>query len=808
MKKGLRITLRVMGVIVALFICVWIFLWAYITYNKAVIIEKVKAGINKQVKGKIEIKDLSIDFFHNFPNISIRLSGVSIRDSLWDLHHHDFLKAETIYARLRILSLFSSTPAVGKVMVENAQVYYYTDSSGNSNLVKAEGSTGKTNKSEIPDLIFKNTRVIIDYPGHHKYHDLELKEMECAISPNDSGHLWKIHINALVHGLAFNDSIGSYLKEKDLKGTFDLLITKTKQVQFHQAKLLIGNQPFVLSGVFLTGIDQPSFSLSIQAKKINFKKAISLLTETTQRNFVAYDILQPMDINAELNGPTVYKSIPLANIGFAVKDADMETPAGAFNSCSFTGSFSNEIIPGHPRVNENSMLSIQHFSGKWQNITLTANAIEVSNLTAPFLNCDLHSSFALADLNALTGSSSIQFMKGNGQMDITYKGSLVNNDTVATAMDGNIRLKDAEISYLPRNIALKNTQANLVFSNKDLFIQQLNTQAGATMLTMNGTVRNLVGLIYHDPEKLTLEWNISTPYLDLVDFIGFLGKKSAGTAKKSAVKSRVMHIAGKVDRMLEYGTAKLSIQAGKISYKKFTATNFNTSLSLLQDKILLNNARLNHAGGAITMSGSLTDEGTLNLVKLKSTISNVDIPTLMHAFNNFGQDAITEQNMEGHLTADVNLSTALTDKAVIKEKSLVSTVNFSVTNAEMNDFEPFQKISVSIFKKRDFSRVRFAELKNKLDIIGSAININKMEIRSNVFTMFVEGVYDTKSGTDMTILVPFRNLKKVPDDEIVKNKGKAGLNIRLHAKTGDDGKLKVSWDPLAKLGGLFRKKSP
>src|SRR5438874_116040 len=143
LKKGLRITLRGLGIIVALFICVWIFLWAYVTYNKAGIIAKVKAGINKQVKGKIEIRDVAVDFFHNFPNVSVRLTDVSIRDSLWDQHHHDFLKAGSIYARLNFFSVFSGTPSLGKVIVENALVYYYTDSSGNSNLVKAEASPGK-----------------------------------------------------------------------------------------------------------------------------------------------------------------------------------------------------------------------------------------------------------------------------------------------------------------------------------------------------------------------------------------------------------------------------------------------------------------------------------------------------------------------------------------------------------------------------------------------------------------------------------------------------------------------------------------
>jgi len=805
----MRITLRVFGIILALFICLWIILWAYVTYNKAGIIAKVKTGINKQIKGKIEIRDVSVDFFHNFPNISVRLSDVSIRDSLWDRHHHDFLKAGSIYAKLKFFSVFSGSPSLGEVSVENAQVYYYTDSSGNSNLVKAEASAEKKNSSEIPDMKFKNTRIIFDYPSRKKYHDIELKEMKCHVITNNSGRLLRINMDAFVHRLAFNDSIGNYLKEKTLRGDFDLMITNTKQIQLDKVKLIIDKQPIVFTGTFFTGIAEPHFSLSIQAKKIDLKKAISLLTETTQKNFVTYNILKPIDITADLSGPLAYKSIPLAHIVFSVENADIESAAGKFNACTFTGNFSNEVTPGQPRITENSKLWLEHFSGKWEKILLTSTKIEVTNLVRPFLNCDLHSSFDLPDLNDLTGSKTLQFIKGSGQMDMMYSGSMVDNDT-ATIIDGNIKLTNAEVSYVPRNIALKNMQANLVFKNKDLFIQQLRTQAGTTDLNMSGTIRNLVALIYKDPAALTVEWNISTPYLDLVNFIGFLGKKSTASAslKKGAAKGRVMHVADKIDRMLEDGTAKLNVQAGKIKYKKFTATNVNTSISLLQNQMQLNSASLNHAGGTITMNGSLLDQGASNAVSLRSSISNVDITTMMHAFGNFGQDAITEQNMKGRLTATLNLTAALTDKGAIKEKTLASVVNFSIKDAELNDFEPFKKISVSVFKKRDFSHVRFAELKNKLEINGSAITINKMEINSNVFTMFVEGVYDTKKGTDMNILMPLRNLKKVDDDEILVNKGKAGVNIRLHAKTGEDGKLKISWDPLGKIGSLFKKKSP
>lgn len=798
LKKGLRIILRVMGVLLILLITTWILLWAYISYNKAGIIEKVKAGIGRQVKGNVEIKDISIDFFHNFPNVSVHLSTVSIRDSLWYQHHHDFLKAEDIYVSMRLLSLFSHKPDIAKVIVENAQVYYYIDAAGRSNLVKTNGSGDKGTGSDIPDFLLRNTRFIFDYPAHNKFHDIAIKELECDLASLDSARVLRININALVHGLGFNMQKGAYLKEKRLTGNFSLQLTQASEIKFSRIKLLIDDQPFLLSGAFVTGNDHPSFSMFIQTSKIDFKRAVGLLTQTTQQKFSAFNILQPMDITATLGGSTLYNTIPLAAIDISVNETAIETPAGRFNDCSFTGRFTNEVDTAKPRLDNNSMLSIKKFRGKWESIPLRADNIEVSNFTEPFLKCDLHSSFALAGLNDLTGSNSIDFIKGTGEMNIGYSGSLVNNDTIGTFMNGNIRLSDAEIGYLPRQMVLKNLSGNLVFKNADLFIEQLQARAGATSLTMNGSVRNLSQLLYADPQKMMLEWNITTPYLDLVDFISFLGKSPA--SKNTAGKNKLSHTAGKIDQLLENGTANLNIKAGKIRYKKFTATGFNTSVSLLPNKILVNSARLDHAGGSIILNGSLSDQGSSNAVKLKSTISQIDIPSLFTAFNNFGQDAITNQNMKGRLTADISLGVSLSDKAVINLNSLTSDINFSVLNGELNNFEPLQKISATVFKKRDFSKVQFAELKDKLQIKGSAISFNKMEISSNVFTMFVEGMYDSKNGTDMTIQVPTRNLKKMGDDEVILNKGRVGLNIRLRAKTGDDGKLKISWSPFGRSG--------
>ncbi len=134
-------------------------------------------------------------------------------------------------------------------------------------------------------------------------------------------------------------------------------------------------------------------------------------------------------------------------------------------------------------------------------------------------------------------------------------------------------------------------------------------------------------------------------------------------------------------------------------------------------------------------------------------------------------------------------------------------VNFSLVDGELIDYDALKKISQTIFKNRNFSDIKFAELHDLLEINGENITVNRMEIRSSVITMFVEGMYNTKAGPDLSIQVPLSNLK-ASKDSVLTNKGvnsKTGVSARLRAQRGDDGKVKISWDPFNKSGKAMKK---
>ena len=100
------------------------------------------------------------------------------------------------------------------------------------------------------------------------------------------------------------------------------------------------------------------------------------------------------------------------------------------------------------------------------------------------------------------------------------------------------------------------------------------------------------------------------------------------------------------------------------------------------------------------VTGGLTKSRQANQLDVKTTIKNVNIPVLFKAFDNFGQDAITSQNMKGVIDAKATLGLALTDKVEIKENSMQGFVDFSIKNGELINFEPLVKISNTL-KNRD-----------------------------------------------------------------------------------------------------------
>ena len=117
--------------------------------------------------------------------------------------------------------------------------------------------------------------------------------------------------------------------------------------------------------------------------------------------------------------------------------------------------------------------------------------------------------------------------------------------------------------------------------------------------------------------------------------------------------------------MFTDGDVLITLTTPKMNYKRFDAKKVDAELLLTSNRIDLKNVSFGHANGSMKMVGTVTEGVSSNAVFLNSTLNKMDIPTLFYAFGDFGQDAITNKNLKGIVSATVNVNTAITDQAEV-----------------------------------------------------------------------------------------------------------------------------------------------
>ena len=812
MSKFLKYTFKGLKIFFGIILVLYIILYIYVSINKKSIIVSITTEIGKKLNGEVSIDDAEISFFSNFPKIAVVLTNVNIKDTMFLQHKHPFFNAEKVYFRMAIWKLIKKEPALTGLRIKKSTMYLYTDTAGYTNKYllnpkkDTAGAVAKNDtENELKKIELTDMRLVMDDRSKGKLYDFMVNDLEANIEEEDQTLLLSVENNILVHSLVFNIEKGSFIKEKVVDGKYNLKYNKQlKQLQFDSINLDIGDHPFNLTGRFDFGEIEgrvAQMDLRVHTKKIDYEFAKSLLAMGIANGLSIVSLSKPLDVSVSLKGP-LKGGEQLVHAWWETKKTHLINPLLDIENSSFKGSFINEVTPGLPRKGPNSKIELQNFSGEWQGLPVTSDKIIITDFTDPLLVCDLKSTFSLTRLNTFFKNSSIDLNSGEALVNISYNGPIRKNTSGNSFVNGVITIKNGLLNYNPRNIALKNVNGAILFRNSDLFIQKLQCQVLDNNITMDGVAKNLLSLMNTEPNKVILDWNIYSPALNLASFTSLL-KQRKKIASKSTISNQIENLAQKIDQVLERGSINVSLKADKLTYKKFDGYNAVANISVLQNSWVLQKVSLQHAGGQMDINGFIVDKNSKDhQAKLNVQLRSVDVSKTFAAFNNFGQDGITAASLRGKLSSGVNLMLDLDDDGNVYPSSVEGKVDFSLKNGALIDYDPLKKIQDIVFKKRDFANIEFAELKNRLEIKNREVKINRMEIQSNVLTMFVEGVYSTTGNTDLSIQVPLSNLKKRDKNYVPENIGtdtKVGSSIFIRGTTGGDGNVKFKYDMFNKF---------
>lgn len=799
---------RILGVLFALLILLFIIVSIYVAVNKKELLQKATKELSERLGGQVTIEDISVSVLNNFPRLSLQLKNLSIRDSLYENHRHAFFTAGLVFLRLNSFSLLAKRISLNKAEFKSGALYLYTDSTGYSNAYllkpKKQGQPEEQKReAALNNLSLAKFSVTIDNRLNRKNFSFYIDHLSALLQEDGENKVYAITQKIMVKSLTFNEQNGSFLKDQELKGKYELNFnTATQSLSFNDISVFISDHPFRFTGSF--NFHPPeSFKLRIKTEGLPYSFAKKILTPSIAHALRLAELSVPLNAEATLDGP-LKEGDPLVLVKWTARQTALVTPLLQFDTASFTGSFTNEVIKGEPRKDPNSKVELYGFRGLWNGIVLNADTIRILNLIKPELYARFKSSFALVRLNNMLASSALAFEEGDADLSLLYKGAVVNPDTGNSKISGKLLLRDGKIRYLPFNVGLNNCTGDISINNSDISLDRFSfstTTHNNIMLT--GQAHNTLALLNANPGKLQLTLHLYSPFLNLEGLSALLARSGTTTRENNVKTNRLHQTANRLDNLLESGDVKLTVKADKIKHGKITATNLVAALSLRENFWNLQQVSFSHAGGKVQLRGNIREQGNRqHLLSLNLSLAAIDAQQVFYAFDDFGQKGISYRNLRGSLTAEADLSIPITGKPGLDMKRVKGNFLFSLKKGALIEYQPIEKIKETIFKKRDFSNVRFAELKNKLEIGNGFVKINRMPVETSAISFFVEGIYGFYGNTDLSIQVPLRNLKKRDSTYVLRKTdpgAKGGMSVFLRARSGDDGVLKIGYDPLARF---------
>jgi len=789
------------------FLCGWIILLAaaliYIKINKQKIVASVQASLTKKVSGSISFADFAIDPFHNFPGVSIDVKEFHLRDSSFQNHQHEFVYAQHVYMGFGIVELLTGKKVPKYVRVSESKIYFFSDSAGNKNWnIFKKPQSHTSNNIDLKKVTFRNTNVFFQDDAKLKFYNVWFEKMKGSIRDKGDHIFFDIDCSGTIKNSSFNTKRGSYLTNKKIVGEWEVSYDRQqKKISLRNQLVRLDRQPYRVTADFILDND-PRFDLDIKTNNLSLKEAASIFPPLTAKRISGYQLSKSLQkVEAVLSGKMKYLYFPLVKISFAVKDASLGVSPTRLEHCSFNGFFQNEIDSSRLRDDSNSFLRFTEVKGEWEKTPFSSKKLTIYNLIHPYLRCDLHATFELAQLEKAIAARRIDLNSGNGEANIEYAGPLETRADTVYNLNGLITVNNGNITYNPRNLTFTKTDIELFFANGDMSVRKMKTVINDNVISINGRVNNFLNFFNTDPSKVIFDWHIYSPDVDITKLRSSLHRKAS--AKNKQGYSFFDRLNNKIDRLFDDCSAYLSIHADKLAYKKFSAGNVKGRLALTNNMIRLDNFSLSHAGGFIYFNASSKDNGDRSDLAIQSKMDNVNVKELFRSFNNFGLHSLTSENISGNFSADINLTSMLDANNDLHHEANRGYVDFSLTNGRLVNFAPLMEIDNNFLQKRNLSDVSFAELKDRLDLNGNEIQINRMEIRSTAVNMYVEGVYSFANNTDLSIQVPLHGQKK-NQMEAPENKGvnaKTGMSVFLRAKDDKDGKLKIKYD----MFGRFKK---
>lgn len=744
-----------------------------VTFYKKEIITQLTTNLKTSYGITLKADGVDVSIFNDWSSASVQLKNVYLANDLQP--NEPLVKARSLFLAFNLKQLLNKQFIINSISIEDAEINLVKDFQGSKNYeFNRKDSLNKSNsdiKLEISKIRITNTHFRFLNKQYNKKIEFTFIDNFIKLKNFADGVKASLTGDVFIKGLLFKPQKGAFLTNTlatlNLKAS---LCFPRKEIFIHQPSIVkIGNQMYNISA-FVELKESKRLMLNLDAKNIDYQNVINLLNPGVKKGLSNIKITKPVNAKAllavnigEQQDPIIVLNINSKNNNIVIGNSKIPYSNVSFQASVI--SLDSSLTKGD---SDYAKVIFNPIKGNVYDFPFTGSVVIV-NFNNPYI---VINSNLFVDVKKIDFKPGKEFdLNGTASALINYSGpakNLNHEQFLDAPMKLNAKVKFNNVSYREKNKThVFYVNGNALVTNKALTFNNLILKMNGGTLSLKGSADNFVKYVLGYTNGFKANLNATTDYFDLTSYV----VKKTDASLNSKITKKDIKAADNESRF-EFDVV---LNAKQLLIRKVKAYNANINLHYSTKLLTLKSLDVYTSDGKLTGKGTIYD---LHKIDAEITTQNINVNKLLDQFENFGQKAIISDNVKGNIFLTAKVKMDLDEKMEVIGNSIKGEVKLKLKDGHLLNFEPLQKVSDYIFKNRDFQDISFTEINETFHIDGFKMEIEELEIASNVLNLYMSGVYHFKDQTNINLLLPWNNLKKRGKNYIPLNSGQSAENSK------------------------------
>ncbi len=393
---------------------------------------------------------------------------------------------------------------------------------------------------------------------------------------------------------------------------------------------------------------------------------------------------------------------------------------------------------GGARTLQSSIVVLDQFEGNYDGDVISGN-FEVKHLNFPIGNGRISGQFPVRLFN-LEGNDPL-FTSGF----ITLNSLTINDlwidfisaDRILDALKGGAKLDSVTLSYQQKPLCL--ASGNIWLEHGEISVDSIEFQFARSSGRLSGTIDQLGKSInLNNPDLVMYHLDLDASSVCLDDFISPEQAISANTQEQGLAS--FVH-----QKQISLPSGNLTGKIDTFSWGEKRMLNMTVDFASTPHT-LFGIAQFNSASGGVHTDFEIHCDQNYHL-DARVRIDQVQLSEAFRQWNDFGQDIVTSDQIGGMLDGQVWINATMDRQGMLLPKTLHAVMGIQISDGELNRLGMLEHFSKYIHIK-DLQNLRFATLRNYIEVKNGQVFIPAMFIQSNAANLTVNGVH----GLDQRIL--------------------------------------------------------